>query len=332
MHALLLLASALVPAWLLLWYFWSRDAHPEPRGVVLRTFLWGAFICLPVVPVASGLEALGAGAAGTWSRALVQAFLGAAVPEELFKFLVLRLWVWRQEAFDEPMDGLVYGATASLGFAALENLLYVGSGGLHVAALRAFTAVPGHALTGAILGAYVGQARFGPPEARTRTLAAGLLVAIALHGAYDAVLMSGTGWAALALLVLWVDLRWTRRLVARLRGAQEAGGAVAAAALAPADGPALPQVERRARPRRSAWAVAKLLAGGLGATFFSLLALGVGLAWGEAAPGEGPGGWAATLAACALPALGCVQLFRSGLRGPFSGARGVGAAGEPLGG
>lgn len=314
MHALLLLASALVPAWLLLWYFWSRDAHPEPRGVVLRTFLWGAFICLPVVPVASGLEALGAGAAGTWSRALVQAFLGAAIPEELFKFLVLRLWVWRQEAFDEPMDGLVYGATASLGFAALENLLYVGSGGLHVAALRAFTAVPGHALTGAILGAYVGQARFGPPQARARTLAAGLAVAVALHGAYDAVLMSGTGWAALALLVLWVDLRWARRLIARLRGAQDAGAVEAAPALPPA-GPVPPPLERRARPRLTAWAVARLVAGGLGATFFSLLALGVALAWGDAAPGEAPGGWAATLATCALAALGCLLLFRSGLRG-----------------
>src|SRR5438067_219966 len=122
MSPLVLAGSAVAPALLLLWYLYGQDQHPEPRSVVLKTFLLGMVICVPIVPVASALELLGAGQAGPWGRAATSAFLGAAIPEEFFKFLVLRAWVWRQPAFDEPMDGLIYGATASLGFAALESL------------------------------------------------------------------------------------------------------------------------------------------------------------------------------------------------------------------
>ena len=98
----------------------------------------------------------------------MKAVLGAAIPEELFKFLVLRWYVWRKPHFDEPLDGVVYGATASLGFATLENILYVGSHGLEMAVLRALTAVPGHAFTGVVMGAFLGRARFAEAGAALR--------------------------------------------------------------------------------------------------------------------------------------------------------------------
>ena len=56
--------------------------------------------------------------------------------------------------FDELMDGIVYGAVASLGFATLENIMYCIDGGLSVVAIRALTAVPAHASFGAIMGYY----------------------------------------------------------------------------------------------------------------------------------------------------------------------------------
>jgi protease PrsW len=153
MPVLALGGSAIVPSLLLLWYVYARDKNPEPRGLLLKTFLLGAIICVPVVPVAMMLEAMGKGmTGGMWGSAFVQGFLGAAIPEEFFKFLVLRAYVWRQDHFDEPLDGVVYGATASLGFATLENILYVGQHGLGVAVLRALTAVPGHAFTGVVMG------------------------------------------------------------------------------------------------------------------------------------------------------------------------------------
>ena len=222
MSALVLGACALIPSLLLLQYVYARDKNPEPRGVLLRTFLWGAVICVPVVPVARWLESLGAHwSTGVWSAALVQAFLGAAIPEEGFKYLVLRRYVWNQRAFDEPLDGVVYGVTASLGFATLENLLYVGQGGLGVALMRALTAVPQHAFTGIIMGAFLGRARFDPDLVhRTRILATGLGAAILLHGTYDALLMSQTGAALLALAVLYLELRWSRGLYGQLQAEQ----------------------------------------------------------------------------------------------------------------
>jgi len=222
MSALVLGGSAVVPSLLLLWYVYARDKNPEPRGLLLKTFLLGAAICVPVVPVALGLQALGEGmAVGIWGAALVQAFLGAAIPEELFKYLVLRRYVWSKNAFDEPLDGVVYGVTASLGFATLENLLYVGEGGIGVAVLRAVTAVPCHAFTGMVMGAYVGRARFATePRERTALLAAGLGWAVLLHGAYDAFLMTNTVFAVLALGVLGFEIAWGRRLYKALQGEQ----------------------------------------------------------------------------------------------------------------
>src|SRR5205823_3833219 len=146
----LLVGSATLPAALVLWYLYRLDEHPEPREVVLKCFLLGMIICVPVLPVAMAPPKPGNGGA------VSEAFLAAALPEAGFKFLVLWLWARRQPAFDEPMDGIVYGATASLGFAAFENVLAVGGGGFFTALLRALTAVPAHAATGVIMGAYVG--------------------------------------------------------------------------------------------------------------------------------------------------------------------------------
>ena len=89
------------------------------------------------------------------------------------------------------MDGIVYGITAALGFAAVENMFGVLQGGWVVALLRAFTALPMHAIEGAILGHAVAQARFG--TARGGTIWRGWTCAVALHGSYDFAVLSIAG-------------------------------------------------------------------------------------------------------------------------------------------
>jgi RsiW-degrading membrane proteinase PrsW (M82 family) len=128
--------------------------------VLIKTFLLGILIVVPVIIVAWPLWLLNSRLDHPMLAGLYTALLCAAVPEEFFKFLVITRYSARNPAFDEPMDGVVYGATASLGFATLENILYVVRGGWMVAAARALTAVPCHACLGAILGYYVGQGRF----------------------------------------------------------------------------------------------------------------------------------------------------------------------------
>ncbi len=313
----LLALSALIPACLLLWYLCRFDANPEPPAVVIKVFLLGGLVTGPIVPVAMFLESLGARALGAWEHAAVSAFLGAAIPEETFKFLVLRFWVWRQKEFDEPMDGIVYGAAASLGFAALENILYVSGngGGFSTALLRALTAVPSHALTGVVMGYFVGRARFAPEGERGDLLGTGLLAAIALHGAYDLFLIRGQGFSILALAVLALEIWWCRRLIGQMHREQLAL-APPVAALLPAHSEVV--VVAAGERHRTRWAVAKLLLGGLGASLCGLLLAGCALAKfspSEEVPLAGlivVGGGALGLTIAFL------RLFASGLRGPFA--------------
>lgn len=246
MRIALLAGSSVLPALVLLWIFYKRDMNREPRSILLKTFLRGMLAVIPVLIVATGPLLLIQGAVTNplLAGALI-AFACAALPEEFFKYRVLTRYSARQPAFDEPMDGVVYGAAASLGFAALENLEYVTVGGWEVAITRAITAVPIHGCLGAIMGYYVGQARFTPGWPLSPRH--GYWIAVLLHGLYDFPLLAlenaeqiaksraeGSGssdnsatsdmWTAAALgavfLVQLFAIVWTVRIVRRLHREQ----------------------------------------------------------------------------------------------------------------
>ena len=181
---MVLAASAVVPALLCMWYFWARDIYPEPGRVVWTTFGLGVVVLAPVAGIGLVAQGFYQDVANPWAAGLGDAFLAAAIPEELGKFAVLYFYCRRHHAFDEPMDGLVYGVAASMRFAALENVLYVWQGGLAVALIRALTAVPNPAVFGAIMGYYLVLYHFRP-DRRGLYLAQALAVPIALHGLYD---------------------------------------------------------------------------------------------------------------------------------------------------
>jgi len=176
--------AAIVPSVMLLWYFYSRDKYPEPPRVVLATFVLGVLTVIPVLLFAVPIMSFIGDVENPLAFGAVVGFLAAGVPEEFFKFLVIYYYCMRHSEFDEPMDGLVYGVAASLGFATLENVLYVSSGGLVVAIVRAVSAVPMHASLGAVMGYYCGQAKF-QPERRRRLLFMAWFVPMLLHSFYD---------------------------------------------------------------------------------------------------------------------------------------------------
>jgi RsiW-degrading membrane proteinase PrsW (M82 family) len=235
MIAGLTIGFVVVPSFLLLAYFRERDLNPEPARMLWKTFGLGVAICLPVIPVELAVGRFIAPlSALPYEHGLAHALLGAAVPEELFKFAVVALYCMRNSEFDEPMDGIVYGAVASLGFATLENLFYAmgDEHSLRVAILRAVTAVPGHAFMGAIMGYYAGQARFGGGS-HTANWVKALTIPIALHTFYDypaltqetlEKLQHGSATTGtlpfLTVAVLLFEWRMTLRLVHKLRFAQ----------------------------------------------------------------------------------------------------------------
>jgi RsiW-degrading membrane proteinase PrsW (M82 family) len=164
-----------------------HDVFPEPPGVVWMTFFLGMVIVVPILIFAVPVMVLSSTLiTNPYLLGLVMASLGAGIPEEFFKFLVVRFYAARHKAFNEPMDGLVYGVAASLGFATLENVIYTinFNFSIVVVILRALTAVPMHAMVGAVMGWYVAQWRFRH-DGRGRNLFLALFVPMLLHSAYD---------------------------------------------------------------------------------------------------------------------------------------------------
>ena len=255
MLVILLGLAALLPSLLLVMFFHRSDQFPEPPGVLWRTFGLGILIVFPVLAIAFPLDSLANTIEHPLFYGFASAFLGAAIPEELCKFMVLYFYAARHMEFDEPMDGLVYGATASLGFATLENVLYVSEGGFGVALIRAVMAVPSHGFLGVIMGYYVARAKFEPERAK-HFLVRALVVPIVLHGLYNTPLLAterlgdnptatAVGWVVLLLLpmapaIVLGELIWTLRLVREFKAEQLAVAAATTAATPTAPGMAAP--------------------------------------------------------------------------------------------
>lgn len=180
-----LLALALAPAVAVALYIYWKDSHErEPVFLLVKCFIGGAFSIIPAMMLEMLGGKLGFGISDNPLGTMFYAFGVVGLSEEISKYFIVRRLAYRHHAFNEPFDGIVYCVMVSMGFAALENVLYVFEGGVQTAIARMFTAVPAHATFACIMGFYMGKAKFAGGKAFTfNTL--GLLGAIAFHGAYD---------------------------------------------------------------------------------------------------------------------------------------------------
>ena len=190
------LLASVAPVLIILFYIYFRDKYDkEPLGLLLKALLMGIVIIVPVIFIERMLMNLMPQLSKV-PAAAYHAFVVAGSTEELFKFLALYLLVWKSPSFDEKFDGIVYAVFVSLGFAGVENVLYVMDGGMQTALTRALTAVPAHAIFGITMGYYLGIAHMYK-ELQGPYLARALLVPILLHGIYDFILMVEVGWLLL---------------------------------------------------------------------------------------------------------------------------------------
>jgi protease PrsW len=200
---LLSLSLAVIPALLLMRYYYRQDkARPEPKGLVVKVFLFGLLSALVAIPLELlVLQLYRLFDPRSIALPLFKAFVVAGLVEEYLKLTVVRLTAFRDPAFDEVMDGVVYTVVAGLGFACLENVLYVMHGTLGTALVRAFTAVPLHAVSSGLMGYSLGRARFAATPAAAKALVTrGLLTAVGIHGLYDFLLFVSPQWG------LWTGL------------------------------------------------------------------------------------------------------------------------------
>jgi len=204
------LALSLAPVIALFTYFYVRDKYEkEPKALLFKVFVWGALSVFPAIVVGLALHRPLALLAepGSALYSFVENFIVIALVEEVVKFYVLMRVAYRHPAFNEPYDGMMYAITASLGFAALENVLYVARGGVTVAIARMVLAVPAHALFGAFMGYYAGRAKFAP-ERESYFLVNALLIPTLLHGTYDILLSTRSAEFALMVIPLSLFMWW----------------------------------------------------------------------------------------------------------------------------
>ncbi len=211
MLGLLLLAVA--PSIALFIFFYARDRYrKEPWRNLIVTFLYGALSLGPAALTSYSLETLTGWRSTTPN--LFHAFLGAlfivALVEEGAKFIVVRFHAYYHREFDEPYDGIMYSVMAALGFATVENVLYVLRQGVATGIVRGLLAVPVHAFSGVVMGYFIGLGKFQGTDTRANWYsAAGLGLAILAHAVYDFIIFSlDKAPLLLGSLVVFAALSW----------------------------------------------------------------------------------------------------------------------------
>lgn len=202
---LLSLTGALAPVAFMGHFIYVRDKYErEPLRLVLRVYFISFLTVIPAAVLeAIGIASLEASDPQAVLQAALLAFLVVGFAEEGSKYLFLRWLAFRRAEFDEVYDGIIYAVAVSLGFATVENVLYVFSTTaldfrVAMIVIRAILAVPVHALLGVIMGYCVGRAKFArDPATRRRFMLIGLVLPALLHGLYDFPLLAlETGVAA----------------------------------------------------------------------------------------------------------------------------------------
>ena len=201
---------AVLPVIFLLYFVHKKDPHPEQMKFLMKIFGLGCLSAIPVlfcemfydrvlqIPDSYGSFAL------FWNT-----FWGIAFVEEIFKWIAMFAMSYRSKKFDETYDGIAYGAFSSMGFACIENLLYVVLGfSVVTGILRAITAVPGHFCYGVIMGYFMSKARYNKENGKSGIIyiLLSILIPTALHALYDYLILDDTGPNILIWFVLIIAM------------------------------------------------------------------------------------------------------------------------------
>ena len=202
-----LLLVTILPSILIILFFVYSDKFREPRGEIFKVFIYGILITIPAYFLNSYLDEF-------WynnfkvSEGLIGSFLSAAPVEEGLKLSILYFFVYKMKDFNEPIDGIVYGVTASLGFATLENFYYVylladyfQTSSMSLAIVRSFSAVPAHAVFGVFMGYFFMKYVF---IKKGDNLLFAFLVPFVLHGCYNLFVVSNFLVSLGLILVSWI--------------------------------------------------------------------------------------------------------------------------------
>ena len=216
-----LLLATILPSILIILFFVYSDKFKEPRSEIIKVFIYGILITIPAYFLNTFISNFFY-ANTRVSEGLISSFLTAAPVEEGLKLFVLYYFVYKMKDFNEPIDGIVYGVTVSLGFATLENFYYVylladhfNTSSMALAIIRSFSAVPAHAVFGIFMGYFFMKYAF---IKKGDNLFFAFIVPFVLHGCYNLFTASNFFVSLALILIAWIV---ALRLFSRLKKTQK---------------------------------------------------------------------------------------------------------------
>lgn len=195
----------LVPSFIWL-FFWTREdgVQPEPRSLLAACFLGGALAVVTAIPLEQYVISLGVGTSMQYSL--------WALIEELVKFVAVGLIALRSASYDEPVDAMIYCIAVALGFAALENMLFIMgpladgrlAEGLVTGNLRFIGATLVHVVSSALVGFTLGFTFYRGIAAKILGWTLGIAGAIAVHAAFNlSIVNTSSGETLRAFAWIW---------------------------------------------------------------------------------------------------------------------------------
>ena len=199
--------GGIIPSLLWLWFWLKEDEeHPEPKGLLAIVFIMGMIAVIVVLPIQKFIQNIVSSYEGKivlWASA-----------EEILKYLAVLAVLYKTNNANEPIDWPIYLITAALGFAALENMLFllkifpssIGTTlSLSTGNLRFIGANLLHAISSGIIGISIGISFYKQKWEKNFFLFVGFLIAIALHSAFNFFIIRNDGNDVLKVLAfLWV--------------------------------------------------------------------------------------------------------------------------------
>ncbi len=188
----ILLILAVVPGAILMYLVYRQDrVEKESPKLLAKLFIFGALTVISAMI----LELIGGAIVNRllgdteYPFIFCYFFLVVGLAEELGKFVVLKLATWKNPEFNYHFDAIVYAVFTGMGFAIVENVMYVFTNGIATGLMRAVTALPGHLTFAVFMGHFYGQAKYceanGDEKGKRLNLFLSLVVPVAVHGMYD---------------------------------------------------------------------------------------------------------------------------------------------------
>lgn len=206
-----LFVIAIIPAFVIIFGIYLSDRYDrEPLKILMATYLLGAFSVIPSIIVEEMLNFINI-FPGILSN-LFTAFIIAGFTEEYFKRLVVLRLPYKTKYFDEKLDGIVYAVFSAMGFATVENIIYVAyrfTNNHYIGLYRGIFSVPAHGVFGITMGYYLSLAKFSDDERiKRKNMRRSLYMPMIFHGIFDFILMADIPQVTLIFVPYVVYLWW----------------------------------------------------------------------------------------------------------------------------